>query len=82
MQRQGAKNRRENLNAFRDQNPRNEWPEMPVETPYLTSCRKRAVCGDNRALHLRLAGVDLYVMRSTDKNDNDKTGPIASFARS
>jgi hypothetical protein len=28
--------------------------------------------GGNKALHLRLAGVDLYVMRSIDKNDNDK----------
>jgi hypothetical protein len=33
-------------NAPRDQNPEIDWPEMPAETPYLTSCRKRAVCGD------------------------------------
>jgi hypothetical protein len=33
-------------NAPRDQNPGIDWPEMPAETPYLTSCRKRAVCGD------------------------------------
>jgi hypothetical protein len=28
--------------------------------------------GGNRALHLRISGVDLYVMRSIDKNENDK----------
>ena len=33
-------------NAPRDQNPGIDWPEMPAETPYLTSYRKRAVCGD------------------------------------
>jgi hypothetical protein len=33
-------------NACRDQNPRNEWPEIPAEKPYLASCRKRAVCED------------------------------------
>src|SRR4029077_16547001 len=33
-------------NAHRDQNPGLESPEMPAETPYLTSCWKRAVCGD------------------------------------
>src|ERR1700730_12563291 len=33
-------------NAHRDQNPGIESPEMPAETPYLTSCWKRAVCGD------------------------------------
>jgi hypothetical protein len=33
-------------NAHRDQNPGIESPEMPAETPYWTSCRKRAVCGD------------------------------------
>ena len=32
--------------AHRDQNPGIEWPEIPAETPYLTSCGKRAVCGD------------------------------------
>src|SRR6266404_5401286 len=34
------------VNAFRDKNLRNEWPEMPAERPYLTSYWKRAVCGD------------------------------------
>jgi len=33
-------------NAYRDQNPGSEWPENPVETPYLVSYRKRAVCKD------------------------------------
>ena len=44
MQRQDAKN--PNQNARTDQNLGIDWPEMPAETPYLTSCRKRAVCGD------------------------------------
>jgi hypothetical protein len=30
----------------RDQNPGSEWPEIPAETPYLASYRKRTVCGD------------------------------------
>ena len=34
------------VNARRDKNPRNEWSEIPAETRYLASCRKRAVCGD------------------------------------
>src|SRR6202022_3261500 len=34
------------VNARRDQNPGCEWPEIPAETPYLASYRKRAVCGD------------------------------------
>lgn len=25
---------------------RNEWPEIPAETPYLASSRKSVVCGD------------------------------------
>jgi hypothetical protein len=33
-------------NAYRDQNPGTDWPEIPAETPYLASYRKRAVCGD------------------------------------
>src|SRR6267378_4146293 len=33
-------------NAYRDQNPGSEWPENPVETPYLAPYRKRAVCKD------------------------------------
>jgi hypothetical protein len=33
-------------NARRDQNPGIEWPEIPAETPYLASYRKRAVCKD------------------------------------
>src|SRR5260221_2851287 len=33
-------------NARRDQNPGTEWPEIPAETRYLASCRKRVVCGD------------------------------------
>src|SRR5258708_33731057 len=33
-------------NARRDQNPGTEWPEIPAETRYSASCRKRAVCGD------------------------------------
>src|SRR5258706_13006065 len=40
------KSSRKSVNACRDQNPRDEWPEMPAETPYLASYRKRAVCGD------------------------------------
>jgi hypothetical protein len=40
------KSSRKSVNACRDQSPRSKWPEMPAETPYLTSCRKRAVCGD------------------------------------
>src|SRR5258708_8513628 len=35
-------------NARRDQNPGTEWPEIPTETRYSASCRKRAVCGDWR----------------------------------
>src|SRR6476659_8552302 len=34
------------LNACRDQNPRNERPEIPAETPCLVSCRKPAVYED------------------------------------
>ena len=33
-------------NANRDQNPGTEWPEIPAETRYSASRRKRAVCGD------------------------------------
>ena len=33
-------------NAYRDQNPGSEWPEIPAKTPYLASHRKRAVCKD------------------------------------
>ncbi len=33
-------------NARRDQNPGTEWSEIPAETRYSASCRKRAVCGD------------------------------------
>jgi len=33
-------------NAPRDQTPGTEWPEIPTETRYSASCRKRAVCGD------------------------------------
>ena len=33
-------------NARRDQNPGSEWPEIPAETPYSESYRKRAVCED------------------------------------
>jgi hypothetical protein len=33
-------------NARRDQKPGIEWREIPAETPYLASYRKRAVCGD------------------------------------
>jgi hypothetical protein len=33
-------------NACRDQNPGNERPEIPAETPYLAPYRKPAVCGD------------------------------------
>ena len=33
-------------NARRDQKPGIEWRKIPAETPYLASCRKRAVCGD------------------------------------
>ena len=33
-------------NAHRDKNSGIEWPEIPAETPYLKSYRKRAVCGD------------------------------------
>src|SRR5258706_498357 len=29
-------------NTWRDQNPRDEWPKIPAETPYLASHRKRA----------------------------------------
>ena len=33
-------------NACRDQNPGIKWPEIPAETPYSESYRKRAVCED------------------------------------
>ena len=33
-------------NVGRDQSPGIEWPEIPAETPYLASYRKRAVCED------------------------------------
>ena len=33
-------------NAYRDQNPESEWPEIPAETPFFASYRKRAVCND------------------------------------
>src|SRR5260370_28858553 len=32
--------------AHRDKNPGNEWSEIPAETHYFSSCRKRAVCKD------------------------------------
>src|SRR5260370_42002546 len=41
-QKQSAKR----ANARRDQNPGSERSEIPAETPYLASYRKRAVCGD------------------------------------
>jgi hypothetical protein len=34
------------LSARRDQSPASEWPEIPAETPYSESYRKRAVCED------------------------------------
>ena len=34
------------VNAYRDQNPGIERPEIPVETPYSAAYRKRAVCED------------------------------------
>jgi len=34
-------------NARRDQNPGNEWSEIPAETPYLALCRKHAVCKES-----------------------------------
>ena len=49
MQRQAAQNRHENaLSTCRDplEIRRIEWPEIPPETPYLASCRNRAVCED------------------------------------
>ena len=45
MQRHGTKNRRSNARALsRDQNPRNEWPKIPAETPYLALSPTSAVC--------------------------------------
>ena len=41
-QKQSAKR----ANARRDQNPGSERSEIPAETPYLASYRKRAACGD------------------------------------
>jgi len=32
--------------VHRDKNPGNEWSEIPAETHYFSSCRKRAVCKD------------------------------------
>jgi len=46
MRRRGAKPPLKCANAHRDQDPGIEWPEIPVETPYLASYQKRAVCGD------------------------------------
>ena len=40
------KSSRKSVNPCRDQSPRSKRPEIPAETPYLASCRKRAVCGD------------------------------------
>jgi hypothetical protein len=40
------KSPRKCANACRDQNPRREGPEIPAETPYLASYRKREVCKD------------------------------------
>ena len=40
------KSQPKNVNAGRDQNPGSEWPEIPAETSYLASYRKRAVCKD------------------------------------
>ena len=45
MQRQSAKIAK-CANVGRDRNPRSEWPEIPAETPYSESYRKRAVCED------------------------------------
>src|SRR5260221_10648419 len=46
MRRQAVKNRHQNGSAHRDKNPGNEWSEIPAETHYFSSCRKRAVCKD------------------------------------
>src|SRR6266404_7731577 len=34
------------VSAHRDKNPGNEWSEIPAETHYLASCRKRVVFKD------------------------------------
>jgi hypothetical protein len=61
------------------------WPE-PVNFSVVETFTKSVGSGDaeirmtssadsrggNRALHLRISGVDLYVMRSIDRNENDK----------
>src|SRR5258706_4703094 len=39
-------------NVGRDQNPGSEWPEIPAETPYSESYRKRAVCEDCPRVHM------------------------------
>jgi hypothetical protein len=40
------KSSRKSVNACRDQSPGSKWLEIPAETPYSASYRKRAVCGD------------------------------------
>jgi hypothetical protein len=46
MQRQGAKNRHQNARAPTETKIRELSGEIPAETPYLASYRKRPVCGD------------------------------------
>src|SRR5258708_28563249 len=43
---QRQKSQPKSVNARRDQNPGNERPQIPAETPYSGFYRKRAVCGD------------------------------------
>src|ERR1700688_2983945 len=43
---QRQKSQPKSVNARRDQNPRNERPQIPAETPYSAFYRKRGVCGD------------------------------------
>jgi hypothetical protein len=43
---QRQKSQPKSVNARRDQNPGNERPQIPAETPYSAFYRKRAVCGD------------------------------------
>jgi hypothetical protein len=42
----GQKSLPKRVSAYRDKNPRKEWPKIPAKTPYLASYRKRAVCKD------------------------------------
>src|SRR5258705_13575534 len=59
------KSRLKCANVGRDQNPRSEWPEIPAETPYWESYRKRAVCDEVKYKNEILRGEQPPIMDRT-----------------